>query len=242
MKSNKIFLSIIMPVYNEAKTIGQIVGVVDKVKIVDPNGLVLAKELIIVDDGSNDGTREVLKQIEKYDYSTKIQVVLQDKNQGKGSAVRKGIKEARGEWTIIQDADLEYNPEDYNLLLKPIFRNVAQVVYGSRFTGEHRNMYYWHLVGNKFLSFVTNILYNTTISDMETCYKLINTEILKKLNLKSNKFDIEPEITAKILKQGIRVYEVPISYTGREMNEGKKISWKDGFGALWTIIKYKFIN
>lgn len=242
MKSSKIFLSIIMPVYNEAKTIKQIVGVVDRVKINNPNGKVLAKELIIVDDGSTDGTLEVLKQIEKCSYSMKVQVILQEKNQGKGSAVRRGITEVQGKWTIIQDADLEYNPEDYNVLLKPAFRKVADVVYGSRFTGEHRNMYYWHLVGNKFLSFVTNILYNTTISDMETCYKLIDTDILKKLNLRSNKFDIEPEITAKILKQGIRIYEVPISYSGREINEGKKISWKDGIGALWTIIKYKFIN
>lgn len=231
-----------MPVYNEVKTIKKIVEVVDKVEIKDQNNTILNKELVIVDDGSSDGTREVLKKISQTKYSMPIRVVLQKKNQGKGSAVRQGIQEAQGKWTIIQDADLEYNPEDYNVLLKPIFRNVAQVVYGSRFTGEHRNMYYWHLVGNKFLSFVTNILYNTTISDMETCYKLINTDILKKLNLKSNKFDIEPEITAKILKQGIRIYEVPISYSGREINEGKKISWRDGFGALWTIIKYKFIN
>ncbi len=231
-----------MPVFNEVKTIRKIVEVVDKVKIKNPDEKYLSKELIIVDDGSSDGTQEILKQIEKHDYSMSVRVILKEKNQGKGSAVRRGIAEVRGKWTIIQDADLEYDPEDYNSLLKPALRKVANVVYGSRFTGEHRNMYYWHLVGNKFLSFVTNILYNTTISDMETCYKLIDTDILKKLNLRSNRFDIEPEITAKILKQGIRIYEVPISYTGREMNEGKKISWKDGFGALWTIIKYKFIN
>ena len=231
-----------MPVFNEVKTIRKIVEVVDKVKIKNPDKKYLSKELIIVDDGSSDGTQEILKHIKKHDYSMSVRVILKEKNQGKGSAVRRGIAEVRGKWTIIQDADLEYDPEDYNSLLKPALRKVANVVYGSRFTGEHRNMYYWHLVGNKFLSFVTNILYNTTISDMETCYKLIDTDILKKLNLRSNRFDIEPEITAKILKQGIRIYEVPISYTGREMNEGKKISWKDGFGALWTIIKYKFIN
>lgn len=224
-------LSIIMPVYNEVATIEEIISRVLKVD--------LPKELIIVDDFSNDGTRKVLDSlVKKYN----IKVILQPQNKGKGSAVRTGIDHATGDWLIIQDADLEYDPEDYHKLLKPALEGKAKVVYGSRFTGEHRNMFFWHLVGNKFMTLVTDILYNTTISDMETCYKLFFMPTIKSLNLKANKFDIEPEITAKVLKAGHRIYEVPISYAGREFSEGKKITWRDGFGALWVLIKYRFIK
>ena len=242
MPSNNIFLSIIMPVYNEVKTIKEIIDAVKKVKVYDEHNKVGRKELIIVDDGSADGTRDILRKINTNTSDIELKIILQPKNQGKGSAVRRGINEISGKYAIIQDADLEYDPNDYIAMLKPILDKKAQVVYGSRFTGEHRDMYFWHWVGNKFLSLVTNILFNTTISDMETCYKLFDTEILKSLTLHSNKFDIEPEITAKVLKQGIRIYEVPISYAGREMYEGKKITWRDGFGALWTIIKYRFLD
>ena len=227
-------LSIIIPVFNERATVEKIVR---KVKNVS---LSCEKEIVLVDDGSLDGTREILEKMAAEDAS--VTVLFHEKNRGKGSAVKTGLSKITGDFTIIQDADLEYDPEDYQRLIVPVLKDKAVVVYGSRFTGEHRNMFFWHLLGNRFLSLVTNILYNTTISDMETCYKLFQTAILKSITLKSKKFDFEPEVTAKVLKKGIRIYEVPISYAGREFSEGKKITWRDGFAACWALVRYRMSN
>ncbi len=226
-------LSVVMPVYNEKTTIKEILRQVRSVDLGD-----IDKEIIVVDDCSNDGTGDILK----LEADSSIKVISHEKNQGKGAAVRTGLKHATGDMIVIQDADLEYDPEDYLKLVDPVLRGKATVVYGSRFTGERRNMLFWHYLGNRFLSLVTNVLYNTTLSDMETCYKLFSRGALEGINIKSNKFDFEPEITAKILRKGIRIYEVPIAYTGREMNEGKKISWKDAFPALWALTKYRFVK
>jgi glycosyltransferase involved in cell wall biosynthesis len=193
-------------------------------------------ELIVVDDGSSDGTRQVLAQLR----DSTVRVVTLDENRGKGVAVRKGFEHATGDYVLIQDADLEYDPDDWPRLLQPVLRGRARVVYGSRFTGERRNMLFFHWVGNRFLSLVTNVLYNTTLSDMETCYKLIDKRLIDGLTLRAQRFEIEPEITAKLLKRRVRIYEVPISYTGREYEEGKKITWRDGFAALWTLVRYRF--
>ena len=226
-------LSVIMPVYNERNTIQEILR---RVRTVDIGEIV--KEIIVVDDGSTDGTPDILKLEE----DSTVKVLKHKTNQGKGAAVRTGLGAATGDFIIIQDADLEYDPDDYRTLLAPILKKKAEVVYGSRFTGEHRNMLYWHMLGNKFLSFMTNVLYNTTVSDMETCYKLFTREALEGIEIKSDKFNFEPEITAKILKKKIRVYEVPVSYAGREYEEGKKITWRDGFSALWALVKYRFTD
>jgi len=226
-------LSIIVPVYDERNTIQEILRRVRAVDIGE-----IAKEIIVVDDGSTDGTPDILKLEE--DSTTRV--LSHDFNQGKGAAVRTALPHVTGDYVIIQDGDLEYDPDDYRLMLAPILKKKAEVVYGSRFTGEHRDMLFWHMQGNKFLSLVTNILYNTTLSDMETCYKLFSRESLEGIRIKSNRFDFEPEITAKILKKKIRIYEVPISYAGREYDEGKKITWKDGVFALWALIKYRFVN
>jgi glycosyltransferase involved in cell wall biosynthesis len=226
-------LSIIISVYNEKGTISEIL---DRVRGVDMGNI--EKEIIIVDDFSNDGSREVLKGEEEKG----VIVLYHERNRGKGAAIRTALEHITGDFVIIQDADLEYDPEDYNKLLTPILKGRADVVYGSRFTGERRNMLFWHWIGNRFLTLITNILYNTTLSDMETCYKLFKAEVIKGLRIRSNRFNFEPEITAKVMKKGIRIYEVPISYTGREFNEGKKITWKDGFSALWTLVKYRFVD
>jgi len=226
-------LSIIIPVYNEKDTIEKILQKLESVKIAG-----ISKEIIIVDDCSSDGTKEILSKIQKKHSSYKV--FYHSKNMGKGAAVRTGLKEASGDYLIVQDADLEYDPQDIVRLMDPITKGKAEVVYGSRFTGEHRNMLFWHMVGNKFLSLVTNILYNTTLSDMEVCYKLFTKESLDGINLKQNRFGFDPEITAKVLRKNIRIYEVPISYTGREFSEGKKISWKDGFKILWVLFKYRY--
>lgn len=195
-------------------------------------------EIVIVDDGSTDGTREVLRQLG----DSTVRVVTQATNMGKGAAVREGFAHVTGDLVLVQDADLEYDPEDWPKLIAPVLRGKALVVYGSRFTGERRNMLFLHWIGNRFLSLATNVLYNTTLSDMETCYKLIDRRVIERLTLRSNRFEIEPEVTAKILKMGVRIYEVPISYTGREFDEGKKITWRDGFSALWTLVKYRFTD
>lgn len=226
-------LSIIIPVYNEKASIKEIL---DRVKGADIGEI--EKEIITVDDFSTDGSREILKDEEEKG----LKVLYHDRNMGKGATIRTALGHSTGDLILIQDADLEYDPEDYNKLLTPILKGKADVVYGSRFTGERRNMLFWHWVGNRFLTLITNILYNTTLSDMETCYKLFKADVIKKIRIRSNRFDFEPEITAKILKKGIRIYEVPISYTGREFEEGKKITWRDGFSALWTLVKYRFVD
>jgi glycosyltransferase involved in cell wall biosynthesis len=231
MNSNKIKLSVVVPVYNENKTVIKIVNKILKIKNV--------LEIIIVDDGSQDGTRSTLRKIS---INKKVRVFTQKKNLGKGAAIRLGLKNIKGNYVIVQDADLEYDPQDYQKLIKPVLDGKAEVVYGSRFLGEHRNMFFWHMLCNKLLTLLTNILFDTTLSDMETCYKLMPAKLFEKIKIKSNGFDFEPEITAKILKRGIRIYEVPISYAGREYDEGKKIRFHDAIIALLMIIKYRFIN
>ncbi len=223
-------LTIIIPVYNERQTIEEILMRVKQ----SP----LEKEVIIVDDGSTDGTRDWLQTLKE----DEIKVLLHPKNRGKGAAVRTGIQEASGEVTIIQDADLEYDPADYPSLLDPMIRFGADAVYGSRFLGPHRVFLFWHYLGNKLLTTITNILYDTMLSDMETCYKAVRTDVLKELKLKSNTFDIEPEITAKLFKRKLKIFEVPISYSGRSYEEGKKITAIDGFRALWTLFKFRFFD
>jgi glycosyltransferase involved in cell wall biosynthesis len=225
-------LSVVVPVYNERNTLVEILRRMRAVEL--PDGI--EREIIVVDDGSTDGTRDVLKQLG----DSTVRVLMHDFSRGKGAAVRTAFEHTSGEYVLVQDADLEYDPEDWPKLLAPVIRGRARVVYGSRFTGERRNMLFLHWVGNRMLSLTTNILYNTTLSDMETCYKLIDADLLAQLRLRADHFDIEPEITAKILRRGIRIYEVPISYAGREFDEGKKITWRDGFAALWTLVKYRF--
>ncbi len=224
-------ISIIIPVYNEAATIREILERVRSSPI--------EKEIVVVDDGSTDGTRDVLAQEEQQDGT---RVILHPQNQGKGMAIRTGLQHATGDYVLIQDADLEYDPADYELLIRPVLRGKATVVYGSRFLGEHKAMLFWHSVGNRLLTLVTNILYDSTLTDMETCYKLIPLDLIRRIPLRARRFDFEPEITAKILKRGHRIYEVPISYAGRELSEGKKISWRDGFPALMSLIKYRFMD
>ncbi len=223
-------VSIIVPVFNEAATIRM---VLERVRM-SP----IEKEIVVVDDGSTDGSREILAQ--EADQDTRV--FMHAKNQGKGAAIRTGLRHANGDYVLIQDADLEYDPADYEVLLKPIMRGKATVVYGSRFLGEHKAMLFWHSVGNRMLTLITNVLYDTTLTDMETCYKLIPADLIRSMHLRARRFDFEPEITAKILRSGHRIYEVPISYAGRELNEGKKITWRDGFPALIALIKYRFVD
>lgn len=224
-------LSIVMPVYNEKNTICEIVN-----KVLAVNLGYIDKELIIVDDFSSDGTKEILKtEIKKLE---KVKIIYKNKNRGKTSALKTGFKYAIGDLIIIQDADLEYDPNDYPRLLKPILEGKADVVYGTRFLGEeHRVLFFWHSLGNKFLTFLSNAFTNLNLTDMETCYKVFKTEVIKNIKIKSTRFGFEPEITAKISKMKYRIYEVPISYYGRDYSEGKKINWKDGVKAIWTIIK-----
>lgn len=223
--------------FNEAKTIAQVLDMV----VNAPCGG-LEKELIIVDDGSTDGTRDFLHEIDPSRYLA--QIFFHEHNQGKGAALRTAQAHATGDVILIQDADLEYSPKEYPELLRPILSGQADVVYGSRLSGGKitRAFHFWHLLGNKFLSLLTNILYNSTITDMETCYKVFRADVFKKVKIKSNRFDFEPEITAKVLKQKVRLYELSISYFGRDYTEGKKITWKDGFGAIWALLKYRFID
>lgn len=225
-------LSVIMPVYNEKATIEKIISRVIAVPV--------EKELVIVDDFSTDGTRDVLKT---YEGRPAIKISYHPYNLGKGAGIRTGLRECTGDIVIIQDADLEYSPEEYPKLIEPIVRGAADVVYGSRFYGTHRVFMVWHYLGNKFLTALTNVLYNTMLTDMETCYKVFRSEVIKNLDLKSFRFDIEPEITAKIFKnRKLRVYEMPITYDGRDYDEGKKIHWYDALPAIWTLIKYRFVN
>jgi glycosyltransferase involved in cell wall biosynthesis len=223
-------LSVIVPVFNERATVAEIVR---RMRRVD---LPLDLEIVMVNDASWDGTADILKALE----DSTVRVVHHETNTGKGAAVRTGLDHARGDLILIQDADLEYDPDDWPRLLNPVLKGKAEVVYGSRFTGEHRNMLFTHWLGNRFLSLVTNVLYNTTLSDMETCYKLFDRRALEGIEIRSDGFDFEPEITAKVLRKGYRIYEVPISYAGREYHEGKKITWKDGFRALLALVRYRF--
>jgi glycosyltransferase involved in cell wall biosynthesis len=225
-------LSVIVPVFNERTTVTEIVR---RMRHVD---LPMDLEIIVVDDCSSDGTDKILAALE----DSTVRVIRHNTNLGKGAGIRTGLAVARGDLVLIQDADLEYDPEDWPKLLHPLLRGKAQVVYGSRFTGERKNMLFWHWVGNRMLSLVTNVLYNTTISDMETCYKLFDRKVLDGITIVSDRFDFEPEITAKVLRRGYRIYEVPISYNGREFDEGKKITWKDGFGALWALIRFRVVR
>ncbi|MBI1871704.1 MAG: glycosyltransferase family 2 protein [Chlamydiae bacterium] len=225
-------LSVLIPIYNEATTLRKIV---ERVLSVD-----LDKEIILVNDASTDGTPKIIEELQK-EYAHLI-VFHHERNLGKGAAIRTALRGVSGDYIIIQDADLEYDPQEYHKMLEPVRRFHAQVVYGSRFKGVCKNMFCSRFLGNKFLSFVTDMLYNTTLSDMETCYKLIETNLLKNISLRSKGFELEPEITAKLLRKKIRIFEVPISYAGRGYEEGKKITWKDGFVALWTLLKYRFVD
>ncbi len=223
-------LSVVMPVYNERATLRDVVGRVLAVP--------LDVELICVDDGSHDGSREILGELQAQ--HPQIRVLLQPKNIGKGAALRRGIQESTGDFVVIQDADLEYDPAEYPLLLNPLIQGKADVVYGSRFlgSGPHRVLYFWHSVGNSLLTLLSNALTNMNMTDMETCYKVFRREVIQSIPIEENRFGFEPEITVKIAKRRLRVYEVGISYWGRTYEEGKKIGWKDGVRALWCLLKY----
>ena len=223
-------LSVIVPVFNERATVAEILRRMQSVS------LPLDLEIIVVDDGSTDGSDQVLAALK----DSTVRVIRHSTNKGKGAAVRSGLKAARGDLLLIQDADLEYDPDEWTKLLEPLLKGKADVVYGSRFTGERKNMMLMHWIGNRFLCLVTNVLYATTLSDMETCYKLFRRSVLSGITLRANRFDFEPEITAKVLRSGYRIYEVPISYAGREFSEGKKITWRDGIAALWTLVYCRF--
>ena len=222
-------LSVVIPVYNEKRSLLEIIQRVQSVPI--------EKEIILVDDFSTDGTRDLLHDLEK-----KFKVLYHEKNKGKGAALRTGFQHATGEFVIVQDADLEYDPNDYPKLLQPIVDGKADVVYGSRFSGHRTNMTSLHTLGNLFLTGITNLFYRTSITDMETCYKVFRRETIQGVRIESNRFNFEPEVTAKLLKRGLRIVEVPISYSGRSFSEGKKITWRDGFSAVWTLIKYRFTD
>jgi glycosyltransferase involved in cell wall biosynthesis len=222
-------ISVVVPVYNEENTIREIIARIGKVQ--------LEKEIIIVDDFSSDGTREILKDLS----ADKIKIFFHEKNQGKGAALKTGFQHVQGDITIIQDADLEYNPEEYASLIEPIVDGRADAVFGSRFLGyPHRVLFFWHYVGNKILTTFSNMLTNLNLTDMETCYKAFKSSLLKEFTIESKRFGVEPEVTAKLSKLKCRIYEVPVSYSGRDYSEGKKIGWKDGIAALYWIFYFNF--
>ncbi len=230
-------LSIIIPAYNEGRTIYKILDKVRAVRLLND----IQKEVIIINDCSTDNTEEAILEYKNAHPDFDIQYHKHEKNQGKGAALHTGIAKATGDYLIIQDADLEYDPEEFNILLKPVINGVADVVYGSRFMGgnAHRILFFWHSIGNKFLTTLSNIFTNLNLTDMETCYKMFKTSVVQSLDLKEKRFGFEPEVTAKIAKvPGIRIYEVGISYYGRTFAEGKKINWQDGFRAMWCVLKY----
>lgn len=228
-------LSVVIPAFNEVKTLREILAAVRDVPLAG-----IEKEIIVVDDGSTDGTRAIIQAEAE---AGNIVGLFHEKNSGKGAALQSGFRAATGDIILIQDADLEYDPREYDKLIAPIIEGKAQVVYGSRFLGGPRKaMLFWHMLGNQLLTLTTNILYDSILSDMETCYKVFRAEVIKPIAIHSRRFEVEPEMTAKILKRKIRIYEVPISYNGREYHEGKKITWKDGFAAIWTLIKYRFVD
>jgi glycosyltransferase involved in cell wall biosynthesis len=225
-------LSVVIPVYNEKNTILELL---DRVREVD-----LPKEIILVDDFSTDGTREILQ---KQQDSDGLKIILQPRNQGKGAALRTGFAAVTGDIVVVQDADLEYDPEEYLTLIQPILANKADVVFGSRFLGgPHRVLLFWHSVGNRFLTMLSNMITDLNLTDMETCYKMFRADILKKIAFRENRFGFEPEFTAKVARAHCRIYEVPISYSGRDYSEGKKIGWKDGVAAIYFILKYGFFD
>jgi len=225
-------ISVVIPAYNEVQTIRKILASVHDTNRVD--------EILVVDDGSTDGTRAVLKEL---DGSSSIRVILHEKNQGKGAAVMTGVRQASGDVIIIQDADLEYDPRDYPALLQPIEEGLADVVFGSRFLGAARRpTMFWHMIANKLLTLMTNLLYNNILTDMETGYKVFRREVVSNLEIHARRFDFEPEFTAKILKSKVRIFEVPITFNPRDYSEGKKIKFKDAIVAVWTLLKYRFMN
>jgi len=234
-------LSIIIPVYNEERTILQVLNKLVTIKLIQS----VERELVIVNDNSTDNSEKIILNFKQENPKTEIQYFKHEKNKGKGAALNTAFSKVTGDIVIIQDADLEYDPEEFNRLLKPILDGFADVVYGSRFKGSnpHRALFFWHTVGNNFLTFLSNMFSNLNLTDMETCYKMIKKEIIQSIQIKENRFGIEPEITAKISKiKGVRIYEVGISYYGRTYEEGKKIGWKDGFRAIYCILKYNLFK
>ncbi len=251
-------LSVIVPVYNEVETVAEILRRVCAVDLTvsigfgpeDGSAVELEREIVVVDDGSTDSTREILREMDSDNHKeheghgsdTDLVIIFHEENQGKGAAVRTGLRHASGDVMLIQDADLEYDPRDYPSMLQPILEGRSQVVYGSRFRGgPTKAMFFWHMVGNRFLTLVTNVLYDSILSDMETCYKVFTREVADQIDLRASGWGFDPEITAQILRLGYRIYEVPITYTGREFSEGKKIGWRDGVTVLWTLLKYRFL-
>lgn len=228
-------LSIVIPVYNEKDTIEIILRKVLEVQLEN-----LEKEVIVVDDGSHDGTKEILQGIDKNWTPGPIRIFFHSQNRGKGAAVSTALSHVTGDIVIIQDADLEYHPQEYPLLILPILDYGADAVYGTRFIGVHRAFMFWHYLGNKGLTFVTNLLFDSMISDMEVGFKAFRTAVIRSLEIRARGFDFEPEVTAKILKKKVKLYEVPITYSGRGYDEGKKITWRDGLKAIWTLLKYRF--